>query len=288
MISDADRRISQKLGFLDPADYEHNERFDSVALPVRGSYLLDPDFVVRAFTVYPISNGRCVTETLRMLDSLQLTTACPFVGTPASWHKGKRVVLMPGVDEELATESLGFTNVTAAEISDDEEDRAGAGKEGGTISEDPTTTTLEVPKEHSTGLQQQLSKEHSTGGVEKKSSLSAPAGEKKDPAVDHNSPEIFSEPQEKQLLTKKRPLPYLIFADEPSTRIRGVHVPHQRQRSPDGSLVDRKRMEPPFAGGAGGGEDEATGDHVAVSAKSYVPWDSVVNDFKKHAWGDQP
>ena len=88
---------------------------------MRGSYLLDPDFIVRAFTVYPISNGRCVTETLRMLDSLQLTTACPFVGTPASWHKGKRVVLMPGVDEELATESLGFTNVTAAEIYEQEE-----------------------------------------------------------------------------------------------------------------------------------------------------------------------
>ena len=118
-VSDAGQRISQQLGFLDPADYR--ESLDSVAVPVRGSYLLDPDFIVRSFSVYPISNGRCVDETLRMLDSLQLTTACPFVGTPASWHKGERVVLMPGVDTELATETLGFTNVNAAEICEEEE-----------------------------------------------------------------------------------------------------------------------------------------------------------------------
>lgn len=60
---------------------------------------------------------------------------------------------------------------------------------------------------------------------------------------------LGSQPSTRRLGTKKRQLPYLIFADEPVEKISGVACRSevQRQRSP-ATFSERVRIEPPFAG----------------------------------------
>ncbi|CAD7928129.1 unnamed protein product [Amoebophrya sp. A25] len=113
-IADPDRDIAASLSFLDPST-----EMDSGYLPTatRGMYVLDDRGVCKAIVCYPIGTGRCVDEILRLVDSLQISTNCPFIGTPADWKWGERVVLMPGVSQDIAEEDLGFMNVEMATVA---------------------------------------------------------------------------------------------------------------------------------------------------------------------------
>ena len=50
-----------------------------------------------------MSTGRNFEELLRVIDSCQLT-AVHKVATPANWHKGEDVIIVPAVNNEAAQE----------------------------------------------------------------------------------------------------------------------------------------------------------------------------------------
>jgi alkyl hydroperoxide reductase subunit AhpC len=70
---------------------------------VRSVFLVGPDKKIKVSLTYPMSSGRNFDELLRVLDSVQLT-AKHKVGTPANWHKGENVIILPAVDNEKAKE----------------------------------------------------------------------------------------------------------------------------------------------------------------------------------------
>ncbi len=61
---------------------------------VRNVYFIDPDQIIRAILIYPLTNGRNISEILRLLDALQTTDRCKVV-TPANWTPGSPVMVPP-------------------------------------------------------------------------------------------------------------------------------------------------------------------------------------------------
>lgn len=61
---------------------------------VRNVFIIDPDGIIRAMLIYPMTNGRYIPEILRLLDALQLSTKEKVV-TPANWLPGDPVMVPP-------------------------------------------------------------------------------------------------------------------------------------------------------------------------------------------------
>ena len=68
---------------------------------VRSVFLIGPDKRVKMMLTYPMTTGRNFDEILRVLDSIQLTTEYK-VATPANWHQGEDVIIVPAVSNEEA------------------------------------------------------------------------------------------------------------------------------------------------------------------------------------------
>ncbi len=73
MLADTKRELSTALGVL------HRD-----GVPLRATFLVDPDGVIRHVTVNDLSVGRNVDETLRVLDALQTDELCP-----CNWKQGE-------------------------------------------------------------------------------------------------------------------------------------------------------------------------------------------------------
>lgn len=76
IISDRDKKISRKYSCLDDDEEKNNCTV----------YIIDPEQVVRCILVYPESNGRNISEILRIIDSLNATNDKSL--TPANWLPG--------------------------------------------------------------------------------------------------------------------------------------------------------------------------------------------------------
>jgi peroxiredoxin (alkyl hydroperoxide reductase subunit C) len=74
MLADTKRELSQALGVLHKED----------GVPLRATFLVDPQGVIRHVSVNDLSVGRSVDETLRILDALQTDELCP-----CNWKKGE-------------------------------------------------------------------------------------------------------------------------------------------------------------------------------------------------------
>jgi len=74
MLADTKRELSSALGVL------HQQE----GVPLRASFLVDPQGVIRWVGVYDLSVGRSVDETLRVLDALQTGELCP-----CNWKAGQ-------------------------------------------------------------------------------------------------------------------------------------------------------------------------------------------------------
>jgi alkyl hydroperoxide reductase subunit AhpC len=72
---------------------------------VRSVFVIGPDKKVKAMLTYPMSSGRNFGEVLRLLDSLQLTSAQP-VATPVNWNPGDDVIIVPSVSDEQARQKF--------------------------------------------------------------------------------------------------------------------------------------------------------------------------------------
>jgi len=77
MLADTKRELSQALGVL------HKE----AGVPLRATFIVDPEGVIRHVSVNDLSVGRSVDEVLRVLDALQTDELCP-----CNWKKGEETL----------------------------------------------------------------------------------------------------------------------------------------------------------------------------------------------------
>lgn len=97
IIEDRDMSIAKKYGMIQPGV--------SSTETVRTVFFIDPNGIIRAKLVYPLTNGRNIGEILRLLDALQ-TTDAQKVATPANWRPGYPTVIPPPKTVEEAKARL--------------------------------------------------------------------------------------------------------------------------------------------------------------------------------------
>lgn len=100
IIADADKVVAGLYDMI------HAGEGDSST--VRSVFIIDPQNKVRLSLTYPKSTGRNFDEIIRVLDSLQLTSAHE-LATPADWQPGERVIIPPGMSTPDAAAT--FDNV---------------------------------------------------------------------------------------------------------------------------------------------------------------------------------
>lgn len=86
VIADRDGSIARLYGMIAPGE--------STTATVRNVYFIDPNQIIRAVLVYPLSTGRNTYEMLRLLIALQ-TADREKVAIPANWLPGDPVVVPP-------------------------------------------------------------------------------------------------------------------------------------------------------------------------------------------------
>ncbi len=77
MLADVKKELSEQLGILHKQD----------KVPLRATYIIDPDGIVRWASVNDLNVGRNVKEVLRTLDALQTDELCP-----CNWEKGQKTL----------------------------------------------------------------------------------------------------------------------------------------------------------------------------------------------------
>ena len=104
LISDSSGEVAKKYEMIHPnADN---------SMTVRSVFVIGPDKKVKLKIEYPASTGRNFDEILRVIDSLQLTSAYK-VATPANWEDGQDVIIGSAVTDDEATQLFpqGWTTV---------------------------------------------------------------------------------------------------------------------------------------------------------------------------------
>jgi peroxiredoxin (alkyl hydroperoxide reductase subunit C) len=77
MIADYNKTLTHDLGIASPEN----------GAPLRATYIVDPDGVIRWISVNDLKVGRNVKEVLRTLDALQTDELCP-----CNWEKGQKTL----------------------------------------------------------------------------------------------------------------------------------------------------------------------------------------------------
>jgi alkyl hydroperoxide reductase subunit AhpC len=77
MIADYNKTLTNDLGIASKAN----------GAPLRATYIVDPDGIIRWVSVNDLSVGRNVKEVLRTLDALQTDELCP-----CNWEKGQKTL----------------------------------------------------------------------------------------------------------------------------------------------------------------------------------------------------
>jgi alkyl hydroperoxide reductase subunit AhpC len=90
ILGDPNRQIATLYDMIHP---ESDSTF-----AVRSVFIIDPARRIRAIITYPASTGRNFAEILRLIDSLQLTDSHS-VATPADWHDGDDVIIVPSLKD---------------------------------------------------------------------------------------------------------------------------------------------------------------------------------------------
>ena len=93
LIADDDRTVANLYDMIHPNA--------SATATVRSLFIIGPDKAVKLIITYPASTGRNFQEVLRVLDSLQLTSAYT-VSTPADWKDGEDVIIGGTISTEDA------------------------------------------------------------------------------------------------------------------------------------------------------------------------------------------
>jgi alkyl hydroperoxide reductase subunit AhpC len=77
MLADNKKELSESLGVLHPTE----------KVPLRATYIVDPDGIIRWVSVNDLNVGRNVKEVIRTLDALQTDELCP-----CNWEKGQKTI----------------------------------------------------------------------------------------------------------------------------------------------------------------------------------------------------
>jgi len=102
MIGDRNLAVAIKYGMLPAETVGTSEtRTPADNQTVRTVFIIAPDKAIMVILTYPVTAGRNFDEILRVLDSLQLT-ANHMVSTPANWHQGGDVIIVPTVSDDEA------------------------------------------------------------------------------------------------------------------------------------------------------------------------------------------
>ena len=78
MLADNKKDLSEALGILHPVE----------KVPLRATYIVDPDGIIRWVAVNDLKVGRNVKEVLRTLDALQTDELCP-----CNWEQGEPTLI---------------------------------------------------------------------------------------------------------------------------------------------------------------------------------------------------
>ncbi|MCA9519329.1 MAG: peroxiredoxin [Myxococcales bacterium] len=97
IIADLDTKVAQKYGMIHPGE--------SSTATVRAVFVVDPQNTIRAMIYYPLTNGRSIDEVLRLVDSLQ-TSSANACATPANWKPGEKVIVPPPKTEAEVEQRL--------------------------------------------------------------------------------------------------------------------------------------------------------------------------------------
>lgn len=100
IIADQDKTVANLYDMIHPGEGDTST--------VRSVFIIDPENKIRLSLTYPKSTGRNFDEIIRVLDSLQLTSAHE-LATPADWEPGDRVIIPPGMstpDAEATFENV--------------------------------------------------------------------------------------------------------------------------------------------------------------------------------------
>jgi peroxiredoxin 2/4 len=98
IVADRDMSIAKKYGMISPEA--------SSTETVRSVFIIDDRQIIRAILSYPLTNGRCIPEIIRLLDALQ-TSDREKVVTPANWCPGQPVMVPPPKTYEELLEREG-------------------------------------------------------------------------------------------------------------------------------------------------------------------------------------
>lgn len=77
LLADITKQVSAAYGVL----------IDSKGVPLRGTFLIDPEKIIRYMSVNDLQTGRNVDEILRVLDALQTGEMCP-----CNWTRGEKTL----------------------------------------------------------------------------------------------------------------------------------------------------------------------------------------------------
>ncbi|MEM9800526.1 MAG: peroxiredoxin [Planctomycetota bacterium] len=86
IIEDVSMRVARAYGMV------HSEASDTAT--VRATFVIDPEGILRAMLVYPMTTGRNVDEVLRLVQALQVSVSYR-AATPEGWRPGRNVVATP-------------------------------------------------------------------------------------------------------------------------------------------------------------------------------------------------
>ncbi|NUZ06908.1 peroxiredoxin [Piscinibacter koreensis] len=112
IIADPDLHVAKLYNMLPADEVGSDGRTAANNATVRSVFMIGPDKKIKLMLTYPMTTGRNFDEILRVLDSMQLTSAHK-VATPANWRPGDDVIIAGSVsdDEARATYSEGFKTI---------------------------------------------------------------------------------------------------------------------------------------------------------------------------------
>lgn len=97
IIADLKMDVARAYGMIHPGAADTSA--------VRATFLIDPNGILRAMVYYPMSNGRSISEFLRLLDALQASDEHG-VATPEGWQPGDKVIVPPAATAKAANDRM--------------------------------------------------------------------------------------------------------------------------------------------------------------------------------------